>query len=542
MTKLDEKYTKYARDVTEGKVITGKLIKLACQRYLRFLERDDLEFRPEAVDRVVTFISKLKHYTGKSAGKNFILEPWQHWIVCNIYGFYDKKTGLRVTTKAFILVARKNGKSAFASALCLYHLIADNEEGAQVLNVANSRDQSKLLFDMSSNMAKTLDPKSRYLRAYRDRILFDKTKSFSRCLSTDATGLDGLNSSFFVADETHSYKDSTLWDVLISSQGFRTQPLALQISTAGFNLYGFCKKYRDMCSEVLYGVKEDDTLFSAIYEMDDGDDFTDESNWLKCNPNLDITVTKKYLQEQVISAKNNASLEVGILTKNFNKWCNSSNTWLGNDLLLKYSKSVNLEDFKDSTCHIGIDLAAVSDLTAVSIMVKRENIHYFKTFYYLPQSALANNVNSELYKEWKRKGYLTITPGNVTDYDYVLNDILKVSKILPIEKIAYDSYNATQFAINATEQNLPLEPFSQALWNFNRPTKEFERLLKQGNVVIDNNEITRWCFNNVVLKYDHNDNCKPVKEQDMNKIDGVIAIVEALGVSLKPEYDNSISY
>ena len=119
---------------------------------------------------------------------------------------------------------------------------------------------------------------------------------------------------------------------------------------------------------------------------------------------------------------------------------------------------------------------------------------------------------------------------------------MDVAKIVPIQKIAYDSYNATQFAINATEQNLPLEPFSQALWNFNRCTKDFERLIKCGKVVIDNNEITRYCFANVSLKYDHNDNCKPVKLEAMQKIDGVIAILEALGVSYGLNYDNDISY
>ena len=175
-------------------------------------------------------------------------------------------------------------------------------------------------------------------------------------------------------------------------------------------------------------------------------------------------------------------------------------------------------------------------------MIQKEDIYYFKTFYYLPQTALDGNSNSELYKEWHRKGYITITPGNVTDYDYVLKDLMKVASIVPIEKIAYDSYNATQFAINATEQGLPLVPFSQALWSFNRPTKDFERLIKSKKVVIDNNEITRYCFANVSLKWDHNDNCKPIKQEAMQKIDGVISILEALGISYETTYDNSISY
>lgn len=537
---IDKKYTAYAESVINGEEVACLYVKQACKRYLDFFNKYD--FRQDKVERVVNFIYKLKHFTGKFKGQNFTLLPYQLWIVASIFGFYHKGTDKRVCNYVYIELARKSGKTALMAAICLYLMIADNEAAAEIELVANSAKQAKIAYNMCSIFLGGLDPKKKYFQRWRDNIQFPKTNSFIQVLSSDASGNDGFNSYAFLLDECHEQPDSKLYDVMCSSQGMRENPLAMIITTAGFNLYGFCYKYRSTCLEVLSGIKEDDTLFSAIYTLDEGDSWDDPKVWKKANPSLGSTVTEEYLSKQVTRAKNDSSLEVGVRTKNFNQWVNSSNTWLGNDLLLKYSKSVNLEDFKDSTCHIGIDLAAVSDLTAVSIMVKRENIHYFKTFYYLPQSALANNVNSELYKEWKRKGYLTITPGNVTDYDYVLNDILKVSKILPIEKIAYDSYNATQFAINATEQNLPLEPFSQALWNFNRPTKEFERLLKQGNVVIDNNEITRWCFNNVVLKYDHNDNCKPVKEQDMNKIDGVIAIVEALGVSLKPEYDNSISY
>ena len=157
-------------------------------------------------------------------------------------------------------------------------------------------------------------------------------------------------------------------------------------------------------------------------------------------------------------------------------------------------------------------------------------------------SSLQDNANAELYKEWKRNGYLTITDGNVTDYDYILKDIQQINKSLYIYKIAYDAYNATQWAINATTEGLPLEPFSQALWHFNKPTKEFERLIKSNKIIIDNNPITRWCFSNVSLKYDHNENCKPIKAIDMQKIDGVIAMLEALGTYLEtPQYDNIIT-
>lgn len=344
-----------------------------------------------------------------------------------------------------------------------------------------------------------------------------------------------------IPDLIHSYKDSKMYDVMKSSQGMRNNPLAIVITTAGFNQFSFCYEMRKTNIEILHGLKQDDTRFTAIYTLDDNDDFEDEECWVKANPNLGITVKPNYLNEQVIQAKNNTSLETSIRTKNFNQWLSSSHTWLQNSLLLQYSKKINLDDFNGLSCYLGVDLSSVGDLTAVSALIDIDGVYYFKTYYFLPASALKDNVNSELYKKWYNSNQLIVTPGNVVDYDYILNKILEINKTVYINKIGYDSWNATQWAIDATAAGLPLEPYSQALWNFNRPTKEFERLIKSGKVIIDDNEITRYCFQNCVLKFDHNSNAKPVKEQYENKIDGVIAMLQALGILLQtPQYNNQI--
>lgn len=539
--KLNTKYTKYADDVLNEKIVTNDYVKLACKRFYSFLDREDIEFKPKKVDRVVNFISKLKHFTGKSNGKRFILSDWQYFIIENIFGFYWKDSNKRVTKNVYIEVARKAGKSALISAIALYCLIADGENGSEVDCVANTRQQAKILFDMAVNFCKTIDVNQKYLKSFRDKIKFDATCSYMQVLSSDAATLDGFNSYLFVQDELHAAPDSKLYDVLKSSQGMRENPLAICITSAGFNKFGFCYHMRETCIEILHDKKQDDSQFSIIYSIDEGDDWTDKKNWIKANPNLNITVTEEYLEEQVTQAKNNPSLEVSVRTKNFGEWVSSSDIWLSNDLLLKNTVDIDLDDFEGSIGYMGVDLACVSDLTAVSLMIPKDDKYYFKSWYYLPHSALSDNSNCELYKEWQRKGLLIITDGNVTDYDYILSDMLKVSQKIMIEKIAYDAFNSTQWAIKSTEEGLPLEPFSQALWNFNKPTKELERLVKSDAVRIDNNEITRYCFSNVCLKYDHNENVKPVKEEAMQKIDGVISMIEALGIYLEtPHYNNQI--
>ena len=522
-------YYDYCSKVLDGSIVVGEYIKLTCERFQNDLQRDDLVFIEDKVDRAIQFISTLRHYTGKHSGKSFILESWQQFIIANIVGWYWKESGTRRFTSSYIEVSRKQGKTALAAALCLYYLIADGEDGAEVLLAANSKEQAKIAFDMCSKFSKGLDPKGKYLTAYRADILFSLNNSKLKVLAADDSKLDGFNASFGLLDEYHAAANSKVRDVIKSSMGMRENPHLCTITTAGFDKSLPCYQLRTVAIEVLNHLKEDDSMFIAIYSLDGSDNWQDEKNWCKCAPNLGVTVTKKYIKEQVQQAKNNPSDEVGVKTKTLNIWCDSATVWIPEDYIVKCSDIVDLSSLNGKECYVGVDLGATSDLTAVSYLVVDNDKYYFKTHYYLPESALEEKTDKELYKLWKRAGLLTVTPGNVTDYDYITSDLLKATEVVNIVSVSYDKFNATQWAINCTEQGLPLDEYPQTLGSFNRPTKELERLILSGQAVIDNNDITRNCFRNVVLKSDYCDNVKPVKQQDKKKIDGVIAMIQALG-------------
>lgn len=532
-------YYQYIEDVLNNKVIACKSIKLACNRFLSFLEKDEYYFDAKAVERVINFISLIRHYLGKHNGKPFILQAWQTLIIAAIYGFKYKKDDTRVCRNAFILMARKNGKSALCAALSLYHLIADNEAASEIFFAANSREQAKILLSITSNFAKSLDAKGKAISVYRDLIKFKN--NFIKVVSSDTSKLDGYNLSFAIIDEEHEAKDSKMIDIISSSMGMRLQPLLIEISTAGFNTFGICKEKYNTAKEILSGLKEDDSLQAFIYELDNDDKWDDETTWIKANPNLNVTVTSDFLQSEITKAKNTSSLEVSVKTKNLNMWLSTSNVWIADIHIINSTQKLKIEDFAGFNCYCGVDLSAVSDLTAVSFLIDTDDKYYFFNKYYLPESALSENSNAELYKRWQRIGLLTITEGNCTDYDYITADLMRINQIVTINAIAYDTWNSTQWAIDATSKGLPLQPFSQALGNFNRATKEFERLLLSNKIIIDDNEITRYCFNNVSLKFDHNDNTKPIKTVRQNKIDGVIAMLQALGTMLQqPQYNNEI--
>ena len=221
-------------------------------------------------------------------------------------------------------------------------------------------------------------------------------------------------------------------------------------------------------------------------------------------------------------------------TKNLNLWVNSSNVWIPEHIVNASLIDINLNDLIGNDNYIvymGFDLAAVSDLTCLTLLfidtVKEE--YLFKNIYYLPKSALEGKYNSELYKYWAGKGYLKITDSNTTDYNYIKNDIRHYYDVFNVLNIFYDAWNATSLVNDLTNEGLPLKPFSQSIGHFNRPTKEYERLMLNGNVKLDRNPINRFCHDNVTLKIDQNGNCKPVGDHEKRKIDGVISQINALG-------------
>ena len=529
-------YVDYVKGVLDGSIVACEYIKLACQRTIDFDNRDDMYFDEEDVTRRINFIWKMRHSTGEHNKQHFKLLPWQLWLISQIFGWKWKDTGYRVTRKVFLMISRKNGKTAICSALSLAAMVGDAQSGQEIDIIANNSKQAGICFDQIKNYAESVDPLRKIFQTYRSEIRVPYFKSKIQVLSSESMGLDGWNSSVVIFDEFHAQKNWDLYNVMKSSQAAREQPLMIVLTTAGF-LIGEaypCYSTWETCIDILRKDKQDDAYFSAIYQLDEGDDWQDEECWIKCSPSLDQTVFRQFMREELTAAKNNVSLENGIRTKTLNEWRQSENVWLPYDLLKSNMQPMTLEDMSNlpnvSYAYIGVDLSAVSDLTALSLMVESEGKFYFKSWAFVPEDCLLSGQNAMRYRDWKKMKYIDVTDGNVQDYDYILSKIREIDSVIPIAGVYYDQWNAVQFAVNATNIGLPMYPYSQALGNFNRPTKMFELLLKKGDIVMDYNTMVLWCFANSTLKYDFNDNCKPIKADTKNgKIDTVIAMLQALG-------------
>lgn len=546
MINIDSRYTDYPLKVLSGEIVAGELIKLACKRFMSYLESDSIIFDGKKADKVVNFIQKLKLSTGKFAHKNFVLSEWQKFVIYYVYGLVYKDSGLRVTRELYLQLSRKSGKTALASAMALYHLVADGENDGQIIFAANSTAQAQLAFTMATNYVSYIDPKGKYFKKYRDSIKFPLTKSIMKVVSAEANRLDGLNISAAVIDEYHAAPNNAVSEVLSSSVGMRTQPLIIYVTTSGFDLTSPCYTMRNTCVELLHGKIKDDSLAAFIFELDENDDIEDPTNWQKCQPNLGLTVTEDYIKSELVKAKNNPSLMTNFLTKILNKWCASAiGEWIPSEYLLKCSERVNLEDHSHNVCYIGLDLSSVSDMTAISVLIF-DNInqkYIFKNYYFLPQTALEESSNREKYRNWYQQKYLDLTSGNVVDYEYILNKIQQINKTIPIQAISYDSWQSTALIIKLTEFGFNCVPFSQSTGSMNRPTRHLEMIARNGHLILDDNPITRWMFANCELREDYNNNVKPIKlnKSSENKIDGVAAICDALGHYLtETHYDNCI--
>ena len=426
------------------------------------------------------------------------------------------------------------GKDAFMAALALYLMTIEGEASPEIVCAANSTDQARILFNYIDMFSKSIDKNETVIEHYRNYVKTPFNNGICKVISSDASKADGMNLSAFFVDEYHEAKDRRMYDVLKSSQGMREQPLAIIITTAGFNLEGPCHDMYELGVQVLGGVKEMDNFFPFIWQLDPEDAWDDPKNFIKCQPNLGITVTTDYMLGEVNKAKVDPTAETGVKTKTLNMWCSSELQWIKPEVMVNTMKDIKIEDYEGYSCTIGVDLSSVGDMSALAVMIPIENKRIFLNWSFLPEETYVNHPNKALYEKFHKAGELDITPGNIIDYDYISNKIAWINTICPVTAIYYDPYNSSQWAINMTELGYNLQPYGQNIGNMTRPTKEFQRLVLSGEMVMQKSSNFLWQIMGASIKEDMNQNVKVVKTSyNKQKIDNIIACITALGGFLK---------
>ena len=487
-------------------------------------------FSENYAQHAIDFIEQLEHSTGDYAGKPFKLEGWQAFIIWNLFGFLNPD-GSRRFTRAYVEVPRKNGKSTFSSAVMLYGLMADGESAAQVYSAATKLDQAMMVFAESVRVCQNASWLSEALTVNNSvnnrRIVYGQ--SIYKPLEWNPSKQDGLNTHFAVIDEYHAHPNDELYNVLRNSMGARRQPLLFTITTAGFNRESPCYKHRNYCASVLSGGIKDDALFSVIYTLDEGDDWTDSANWAKANPNWGVSVYPRQLEQALTEAKEFVHKEVEFKTKLLNVWTDTALTWINDSIWMQCAEAGEV----DGICYGGLDLASTGDFCAFTLYFPEYSS--IRTWYFLPSEAAYKRKDAAgaSIRQWIADGQIIATDGNVTDYNFIQAKIVELAQQYDIKDIAYDRFNASQLVIDLQNEGLQMFPFGQGFISMSSPTKELERLVKDRQLKHDGNPVTRWMMGNILLKSDPAGNIKIDKAKSGDKVDGPVSVVMALGTAMQ---------
>ena len=538
----------YAIDVVEGTIPACRFVQLACNRHLDDLAQVDdsgfqWEFDEAKANRICAFKELLPHVKGTWAKRNerLKLSPHQIFITVCIWGWVSKATGLRRFWRAYIEIPRKNGKSTDTAGNGLYMFAADGEFGAEVYSGAGSEKQAWEVFGPARLMAKRTPELCEQfgiqVNAKNLHILGTGSK-FEPVIGKPG---DGASPSMSITDEYHEHKTDDQYDTMVTGMGSRDEPLAYVITTAGDDIAGPCYALRQEVVAMLEGTIPNDELFGIIYTIDEDDDWTDPESLRKANPNMGVSVSEKYLLSQVRDAINNPRKQATVKKKHFNIWVTAASPYFNLELWNRLADpGLLLEDFHGEECWGGLDLASKLDLTCSALVFRREiegKLHYYAFLKsYLPED-VTKDPSLAHYAGWVEQGYLTATPGNITDYDYIEADLLELSDQVSFVDTGYDPHNATQIATHLQDQGLPMVEVPQNVKHLSEPMKWIEALIVDGRIHHNGNPILAWGISNVTAKPDRNENVFPRKEKEGNKIDPAVALIIAMNRALSEEHE-----
>jgi phage terminase large subunit-like protein len=528
ITKVNE----YAAAVRSGALPSCLMVRKAVDRWYEDMARPDLYFDRSAFIHVVKFSAMLKHFKGEFAGQPIHWEPWQLFILANIFGLKYRATKRRKYTYADVYVPRKNGKTTFAAVIALYMLLLDGESAAEVYAAAVDKAQAKICFDASAELVKGVPELEGYVRVFRKgSIVVEDTASAYKPLSKDTKNKDGLNIHCGICDERHAWKTNEIYEVLKTGVGARSQPLIFSISTAGTDTtYPY---FRDLefLRQVMLGIKEKDNHFIMLYEPDEGDAWDDPATWAKVNPNFGVSLGRKYMEDECQEAKEKGgSTLAAFQTKNLNMWVDAPEVWIPDDDVAACSSAFDESQLEGAECYVGIDLASKSDLTAAAFWFPKFGV--VRYLFTVPESKLTEDQGRGDvvdYRLWVEQGWLTVCPGRVLDEEWWLQQLFKAMAPYKVKCIAYDPWGMWDLKNRFGKYEDALMEYRQDIRYMSVPTKDLEsRVLKHG-VNLLGNPVIRWMFRNVVIYKDPNANIKLDKARSRNKIDGVVATVDAIG-------------
>ena len=542
MDKVEFRAQEYIDDVLSGRQVVCKWARLAVERHVRDLETGPergLEFNETKAKTAIAFFSLLKHSKGEWAGTLIRLEPWQQFVLWVLFGWLSAD-GTRRFRTAYQEIARKNGKSTIAAGIGLYLMVADGEPGAEIYTAATKRDQARITHSEATRMVKSSPPLRKEIRAFKDNLHIVGTASKYEPLGADSDTMDGLNVHGAIIDELHAHKTRMVWDVLETATGSRRQPLMFAITTAGYDRQSICFEQHEYTEKILEGALQDDAFFGIIFTLDEGDDWQDESVWVKANPNLGVSKKMDDMRRLARQAREIPSKQFAFMRLHLNIWTQSETKWVPFEHWKQCSNAVDGAGLRGRICYGGLDLSSNIDISALVLIFppqSDEDDYQVLCRFWIPEENMIERWKKDRvsYPAWVRQGYITATPGNVIDYDFIMAQVDEDMQAYDLQEIAFDRWGATSIATNL--QDLGGEDFmiqfGQGFVSMSPPMKELEKLILSHKLAHGNNPVLNWMADNLVARMDPAGNIKPDKEKSREKIDGMVALIMALDRAMR---------
>lgn len=540
----------YAVAILDGKIKACRRIKQQYERLLyNYYNPGQWHFDQSIADRHIVFMERFCRQP--ESGQPLRFELFQRAKLEAIFGFVDD-CNLRQFQEVLTIEGRKNGKTTEMAAVEIDLLANDGEGSPQVYNVATKRDQAMLGFNACHSMIKRSSDLSGILRKRVSDIYFAHNLGFIKALAANSNGLDGLNSHGVIIDELAAIKNRDLYDLMKQSMSARSQPLLFAITTNGFvrdNI--FDAQYEYACG-VLDGQIDDDRFAAFIYELDDPDEWLDETCWIKANPGLGTIKKFDFLRRCVEKAKADPSFRPTVMTKDFNLKQTGASAWL------RWEELDNDATF-DTTfdyCVGGFDAADTTDLNAAKALMMRPddpNI-YVKSMYWIPETVLEQVSKTGSRRErdnmpydlWVKQDLMRVWEGNKVDKVCFLQWFMELreKEDLYTMFIGYDPWHIDDTLLAAFKAEFgpnSMIPVRQGIYTLSDPMKSLRADLQAKRIIYGGNPIDKMCLANTEVKVDINGNIQPVKGLDPRKrIDGTVALINGYKV-LKDKYDQFVN-
>lgn len=529
----------YYQAIQNGSVVVGMWIRLFYGLIIRWLDAKEVFFDAKKANRTIKFIENFCHH---SEGRNDLLtlELWQKAMISVIFGIVDG-AGVRIFREAFIVIARKNGKSLLAAAIIAYCVYLDGEYGAKVYCVAPKLDQADIVYNAFWQMVEQ-EPELLALTKRRKSDLYvAETNSSVKKIAFNAKKSDGFNPHLTVCDENASWpaeQGKKQYEVMKSAQGARKQPLILSISTSGYVNEGIYDELFKRSTRFLRGDSRERRLAPFLYLIDDIEKWNDINELRKSNPNLGVSVTVDYLLEEIAIAEGSLSKRAEFLTKYCNIKQNSSQAAFDVPVVERsFGEALSLEDFRDSYCVGGIDLSQTTDLTACVAVIEKRGIFYVFARFFMPAEKLeeASARDGVPYAEYVKRGLLVLSGENFVDYHDCMRfftDLVEQYQIYPL-KVGYDRYSAQYLVQDMKAYGFHMDDVYQGT-NLTPVIREFEGTLKDGIFRFGDNDLLKMHLLNTALRLDaESQRVKLIKLSPTERIDGMAALMDALTVRQK---------